>query len=309
MYLLFWYFILYAFLGWCLEVVFCSINTGKFVNRGFLNGPLCPIYGFGAVFIVYLLTPIQDNFLLLFVGSVLVTSLLEFLTGWLLKTLFHTSWWDYSDQPFNIKGYICLKFSLGWGVAALFLMKILHPAIAGLVHLIPTFVGWIFLAVLYGLLLADFLVTVATILKLNRDLGEISQISSDLHKGSEKLAEGLGNTAISVAEKVDGLDLKAKKQLVDDRIKAEKEKLAASLEESKTKLEASLQEQQQKIGKFFDKDAANERKSRLLNTSNWRRERLLRAFPKMKNSLYPDALEELKQAKRHPDKKSDSSKS
>ena len=101
-----WYFFIYAFLGWCTEVSFFAVKTGKFVNRGFLNGPVCPVYGFGLVIIIMALTPLKDNLLLLFVGSVVITSSLEFLTGWALEKIFHTRWWDYTNNKFNLHGYI-----------------------------------------------------------------------------------------------------------------------------------------------------------------------------------------------------------
>ena len=81
-YQLLWYFFIYAFLGWCLEVVFCTVNSGQWVNRGFLNGPVCPIYGFGMLALLFALTPLLDNNLLLFVGGVIIPSAIELAGGW-----------------------------------------------------------------------------------------------------------------------------------------------------------------------------------------------------------------------------------
>ena len=86
---LLWYFIFYAFLGWCTEVVYAAVNTGHFTNRGFLNGPYCPIYGFGVLFVISLLYPVKDNLLYMFVGSVLITSTIEFTAGYVLEKIFH----------------------------------------------------------------------------------------------------------------------------------------------------------------------------------------------------------------------------
>ena len=94
-----WIFFIYAFLGWCTEVSYAALVTGKFVNRGFLNGPVCPVYGFGVVIVLAGLAPLEENLLLLFLGSVALTSSLEWLTGFVLEKLFHQQWWDYSDQP------------------------------------------------------------------------------------------------------------------------------------------------------------------------------------------------------------------
>ena len=94
-YELLWIFFVYALLGWCTEVSYAALVTGKFVNRGFLNGPVCPIYGFGAAIIFLCLEPLKQNLLLLFLGSVLLTSLLELAAGFVLEKLFHQRWWDY----------------------------------------------------------------------------------------------------------------------------------------------------------------------------------------------------------------------
>lgn len=250
------YFLIYSFLGWCMEVVFCSIDTGKFVNRGFLNGPLCPIYGFGAVILILILTPIAGNLLVLYVGSVLLTSALELVTGFLLKKLFHTSWWDYSDQRFNLGGYICLKFSLLWGLAGIVLMRVLHPLLSGLVDMIPHVLGIILLIVAYAAVITDAVVTVNAITKMNRDLGELAKIAKGLHQGSEATAEALGTRAIAMAKKVEELDLEGRKQQLTEKIEEQR-------------------------------NALMEKNARL-------RKRLLRAFPNMKNTRHPKALEELR---------------
>ena len=127
MYDVLWIFFIYAFLGWCMEVIYATTDTGKFINRGFLIGPACPIYGIGMVIVVSVLSSIQDNIFILFIGAMILTSILEFITGVILERIFNDKWWDYSDLPFNIKGYICLKFSLLWGLGCVFIMKLIYP--------------------------------------------------------------------------------------------------------------------------------------------------------------------------------------
>lgn len=206
-YELFWYFSIYAVLGWCLEVCFCTVNTGSFVNRGFLSGPVCPIYGFGMVIILAVLLPVQHNFLLLFAGAVVLTSALELVTGFVLKKALHTSWWDYSDLPFNLGGYICLKFSLAWGVCAVAVVRGLHPLVAALVSVVPRGLGWALMPAVAAVFLADGAVTLTAILHLNRDLGRIAQLTEALHAGSDALARTLGNGALAVDEKLDDAKL------------------------------------------------------------------------------------------------------
>ena len=89
-----WIFIIYAFIGWCVEVSYAALDRGIFVNRGFLNGPYCPVYGIGVLIVIIVLTPLKNNLLLLYFGSLLLTTILEFLTGLILEKVFHNKWWD-----------------------------------------------------------------------------------------------------------------------------------------------------------------------------------------------------------------------
>ena len=110
-----WNFFFYGFVGWCAEVAFAAVRQGKFVNRGFLNGPICPIYGIGVSLIIALLNGYKENLVLLYLASAVLVTLLEWVTGFLLEKLFHHRWWDYSEMPFNIGGYVCPLFSMIWG--------------------------------------------------------------------------------------------------------------------------------------------------------------------------------------------------
>ena len=121
------YFFTYGFLGWCTEVAYATTKQHKFVNRGFLNGPICPIYGIGVGVVVQFLTPVRENLILLYITSTILVTLIEWVTGFLMDKIFHHKWWDYSGQPLNIGGYVCLLFSLVWGAACVLIVKIIHP--------------------------------------------------------------------------------------------------------------------------------------------------------------------------------------
>ena len=111
------YFFIYAFIGWVVEVSFHAVTVGKFINRGFLSGPYCPIYGFGAISVIYFLTDIAEkNKFVLFLGSIAIATAIEFVAGFLLEKIFHERWWDYSDRKLNVGGYICIEFSVIWGL-------------------------------------------------------------------------------------------------------------------------------------------------------------------------------------------------
>lgn len=121
------YFFIYAFLGWCLETFYAFTVFGHFVKRGFLLGPICPIYGFGAVLLIINLEKIKENNFKKFIVSMFVFSVFEFIASWVLEVAFHQRWWDYSDAFMNIQGRICLSFSLLWGVIGVLFSNTIHP--------------------------------------------------------------------------------------------------------------------------------------------------------------------------------------
>ena len=117
-------FFIYGFLGWCSEVAFAAFKQHSFVNRGFLNGPICPIYGIGVTVVVASLQPYVGNLILLYITSTILVTFLEWLTGFLLEKMFHHRWWDYSEMPLNIGGYVCPLFSAIWGIACVLIVKL-----------------------------------------------------------------------------------------------------------------------------------------------------------------------------------------
>lgn len=182
---LFLSFIVFAFLGWLMESTFVSLRKHRWINRGFLNGPICPIYGFGAVLVIAVLMPLKYNWAFVFFGGLLLDSALEYMTSLGMELVFKNRWWDYSSQPFNLQGRICLKISLGWGVLSLVLVYLLAPASDWLIRQIPLVaVPWLSLT-LFILLLADFILSVIAAINLNKIIAGFSQAASLwLEKGS-----------------------------------------------------------------------------------------------------------------------------
>ena len=124
---IFLYFIIASFLGYAMEVIKCSINYKKLVNRGFLFGPICPIYGVGFLLITWLLTKYQNDLIILFLMGALITSAIEYYTSYILEVIFHNRWWDYSYRKDNINGRICLKNSILFGLGACIVIRIINP--------------------------------------------------------------------------------------------------------------------------------------------------------------------------------------
>lgn len=163
-------FTVYSFLGWLCETVYCSVGQRKFVYRGFLNGPVCPIYGFGALLVLFFLMDVKDNLLALFTAGMVVTTVLEYLTSFLMEKLFHAKWWDYSNKPFNIHGRVCLLNSVLFGMLAVLLAHFVAPAVDRLTNLTPAWLlPWVAGTVLV-LFVADTVASVFTVLHLGARL-------------------------------------------------------------------------------------------------------------------------------------------
>lgn len=264
-----WIFLIYGFLGWCVEVSYVGLCTGEFVNRGFLNGPICPIYGFGVLLVVVVLTPLKENFFILFLGSLLLTTAIEFITGFLLEKVFHNKWWDYTDQPFNICGYICLKFSIMWGLACTFVMKIVHPVIYKVIHIFPYIAGLIILIVLLVLFTCDTVITVSMILKFNKHLRLMNEIGARLKVISNEIGENIYEGVTEVKEK--------------------REEFQEKLEDKKEDIKEGIHNKR--------KEYADLRKkyNELVSAKSFGYKRLLKAFPGMKSGKNQDALNKIKQ--------------
>ena len=329
LYQVFAYFLIYSCLGWCLEVIYAAVTTGNLINRGFLNGPVCPIYGFGMVIVLFALTPLSHSLLLLYLGGVILPSALELVGGWALYKLYHTRWWDYSDYPFNIGGYICLEFSLLWGVGTLIVMKLVHPIIANAVALIPPLVGLILMFLLYAIYAADTIATAFAASDLARDLDALEKVADSMHAVSDAMTELLGTNAMAMDQKMDESRLQFKLAAAEARDNAAKlnarEAAAAMRAKADEAMEAAKRASQD--AKLNASEAANavklaakgraERTAELFRleqlaeelqarseelrsrtqraTPHFGKRRMLRAFPKLKHGAQNRSLDMLRE--------------
>ena len=317
------YFLIYSCLGWCLEVVYAAVTTGKLVNRGFLNGPVCPIYGFGMVIVLYALTPLVDNTLLLYLGGVILPSALELVGGWALYKLYRTRWWDYSDYPFNIGGYICLEFCLLWGVGTLVVMRIVHPIIAGLVAMVPTLVGVILMCILYAVYATDVVATaiaastLADTLDTMEKLGDSIHAVSDAMTADQKMDESRLQLKLAAAEARDNVPkLKPREAMAAIRARTDEAMETARRASETARLNAAEAANAAKLAAQGASERAAERAAALLQLEELSAElqvrsdemraqmlkkprvigqrRMLRAYPKLKHGVKRTSLETLR---------------
>ena len=183
------------------------MKTGRFINRGFLNGPLCPIYGFGALGVIYFLTDIgKTNKLVLFFGSVFIATALELVGGFLLEKIFHKKWWDYSEMRYNLGGYICVEFSILWGLACFVLYEAVHPLIQRLfAFLNPKFIFYanIILLVIFAV---DMVQTILTLVGLNKKFKKLNEASQDIRGVSDDIGKRVYDRTMMVKSKKEEIE-------------------------------------------------------------------------------------------------------
>ena len=248
--------IIYSFVGWVWETCYVSVKSGKFVNRGFINGPLCTIYGFGAVSVYMILRPFSDNLLYLYLGGVVVATALEYVTAVLMESIFHTSWWDYSDNKFNFQGRICLGASLGWGAFTVILFKVLHPLVESIVILYPVYVGEIGICVIGVGYVVDFAFSAAAAFRIHEKLPVIEAAMEQakgemLVKMHEKIASvGFAKEATleSVKERLGDVEVLKEMEQKRAAITAE---ISAELQKRKEAMAAKVGHNMQRFVKAY----------------------------------------------------------
>lgn len=172
--------IIYSFLGWCCESIYCSLAKGEWINRGFLTGPFCPIYGFGALITLYFLQYLPNSALIVFIGGLLLTSTLEYVTSWLMEKCFNARWWDYSKRPFNLNGRVCLLNSTLFGLMCLFLYYDVHPNIVTFLRYFNNDFKMGFLAAFMLYFIVDLTLAIRSALGINIRLKTVNQLREQL---------------------------------------------------------------------------------------------------------------------------------
>ncbi|MCY1152574.1 MAG: putative ABC transporter permease [Sphaerochaetaceae bacterium] len=174
------YFFIYCFVGWICEEIYCSVSAKKIVNRGFLHGPYLPIYGFGAMTVLFLLEPFINNMILLFFAGMVATSIIEYLGSFFLEKIFHIKLWDYSKNFLNINGRVCLLNSTLFGLLSLFMVYIIHPFISKYVTKLPEIVQYYIAFVIVLGMSFDFALSAAKMVSFNKALEEIRDRSEEV---------------------------------------------------------------------------------------------------------------------------------
>ena len=277
------YFFIYSFIGWIWEVCLVFSREKHFVNRGFMHGPILPIYGFGAIMILAVTTPFKESLPLVFISGMIGATLLEYVTGAAMESLFHVRYWDYSDNRFNLNGHICLMATLAWGVFSVIMVKWIHPPIEEWFH----HFNWMFSQIM----------TLIVLIIATSDFSIAFYEAMDLREVIDQLAEN-NRTVRRISMRIDAyrafleLDeeesLKDKAEMVVDELLSEIKEKFADNRQGATNRFAEL---------VAKRDAINEHIENRKQRGYYRRaERILRRNPRatvVKQSERAEALREM----------------
>lgn len=253
------YFLLFFFcsvLGWLMEVTCKLIQFRRFINRGFLIGPYCPIYGFGAVFVTWLLSDFSASPVAVFGLAVLICGTLEYLTSYLMEKLFHARWWDYSQKKFNLNGRVCADTLLPFGLLGLTMIYFVKPWFFGLLGRVPdATLHWISYGLL-AILLSDVVVSTLVLSKIRKHTN-LSE-KDDTEAITKSVREALVNESALVRRILRAFPYaklynnqylakaKAKREQLRGELKAARQQMQKELNAREAALKAAIEEKKRK---------------------------------------------------------------
>ncbi|WP_169008183.1 putative ABC transporter permease [Faecalispora jeddahensis] len=298
------FFSVYSMIGWLCESIYCSIPQKRWINRGFLNGPFCPVYGFGALLILAVLSPLLGVFefplelIVLFFTATLLTSVLEYVTSVLLEKLFHTSWWDYSNHKYQIHGRVCLMNSLLFGVMSTLVLEVLHPLVSSLLTAIPRIVSFPLAGGLFVYFILDGTVTTIGILRMNGKLAQLQTILDEIRERTAAVAEtnlaGLEHSLDELRDKADELKsetlLSLRQALEELRLKTDDVKTESIERLRNSILDFVNDENRIRLRMLQDKQEYLESQTHPMHR------RIMEAFPRMRSIQSPESFQRFRQA-------------
>ena len=307
------FFYIYCFFGWIFESTYVSVKKGHFVNRGFLRLPMLPIYGTGAVMMLWVSLPVRDSLLLVYTSGAIAATILEYVTGWGMERLFKVKYWDYSNQRFQVNGYICLSSTIAWGFLTVLLTEILHPPIARYVLGIPLGVLLVCVGGITVLFVLDAVRSVKEALDLAKVLDAMTNMRAELDDLQVQMALLKAEMQQRAAESRDEslLRLELLKSQAEARTAALREEASARTAALKDEAAARTTAAAEAAAKRLDawKNSAEERaaalsrrleevdekRQNLAGRMNFYRKGLLRGNPSASSARFAEALKELRE--------------
>ena len=301
----FFFFYFYCFVGWCIESTYVSIRTKKLTNRGFMRGPFLPLYGSGAIMMLVVSMPFQDNIFMVYVAGCIGATVLEYVTGVTMEALFKVRYWDYSKNKFNFQGHICLGTSLAWGFLTILMTEVVHVPVERLVFSIPSTVLNVVTGILTVYIAADFALSFKAAIDLRDVLVKMERVKEEMVRIQKRLDvviavtnQEMENYKSALAESA-GMAKEEWTEGMAMRIEDIKSGIERKLEQVKALIPTWGAEQKKDIGEELldlrTKYAINvaDRK-RLGRLRDFFQRDMLRSNPGMTSVRFREALEELK---------------
>lgn len=288
--LFFFYF--YCFFGWVFESTYVSIKSRHFVNRGFMRGPFLPIYGSGAIMMLVVSMPFQDNLILTYLAGCVGATLLELVTGMTMEALFKVRYWDYSNQKFNYKGHICLSSTIAWGFLTIFMTQFLHKGVEKLVLSIPYNILTILTVVLSVYIVADFTLSFKAAMDLRDVLIGLDKARAEMEKIQKRL-----DVLIAVANDERETRKLEREERADEWMENLEERFSKVREHLTTNPGAFMDNVKDELAELRSKYLVEkERRLQFDRLKDFYQRSLIKGNPGMYSRKFNEALEELKKA-------------
>lgn len=279
------FFYIYCFLGWCIESTYVSLHKKKFVNRGFMRGPFLPLYGSGAVLMLYVTIPVRGNLLLTFLVGGIAASILEYITGVCMESLFKVRYWDYSSKPLNFQGHICLGTSIAWGLLTIALVDFIHEPIEHFVLALNATLSAVFAMVLTVVIAGDMALSFKAALDIRDLMVHMTKAKEELQKVQTRLDAIAAFSTPAFAEK--GI------QTGSELVQSIREKLD-DLSQNEN-LRSTYEQFQEEIERLKEKFIIErEHQGLLRNRLGFYKKQMLKGHPSATSRKFKEAFEELK---------------
>lgn len=304
-----WMFIFYfyCFVGWCIESTYVSLMSRKLVNRGFMRGPFLPLYGSGAVMMLLVSSPFQDNLFLVFIAGCVGATVLEYITGVTMETLFKIRYWDYSDQPFNFQGHVCLGTSLAWGGLTILMTRFVHKPVEMLVLAMPAKAVNAVTLLLTVYIVSDFAISFKAAMDLKNILIKMEKAKEEMVRIQKRLddlitatGEELSSRKAAFTESVgQQKDVIVQKLHIDELRTSIEEKLESLKEKIRRKPAEYSDETKEELMELHTQYRVSEEKRNIFSSlKNFAQRNMIRSNPTMNSRRYKEAFEELRQKSR-----------
>lgn len=320
------FFFVYGFLGWCYESTYVSIKHKRWVNRGFMRGPILPLYGSGAILLLFVTIPFRDSLILMFIAGAIGATALEYVTGVAMEALFKVRYWDYTNRRFNFQGHICLAATTLWGVFAIVIVKVIHRPIENMVFALPETVLEAVVMIVSLIAVSDFTLSFKAAWDIRDVLIKLEEVQREMERMQKRLdvilafAEDSKEQAVmNTYERLDELTevleerfahVKELREKLDTRLEEEWKEFTEDVkehsEEWRIKTEERRKERREKTDAYMEEleelrinfKVAMEKRFQLLHHKDFFRRDMIRSNPSMISKQFKEALEDVKRAAR-----------